>query len=59
MSQNIPRYFDVRVVEKYIQQGELTRADYQAQLDSLPDEAENASDTDTRMGHAGNDRGGR
>lgn len=55
-TERIPRYFDLRVLEKYIQQGELSRADYEAHLLTLPDESQGAVETETRMGHAGTDR---
>ena len=35
-----PRFWDVRVVERRIRRGELTRAELEAHLDTLPDVAE-------------------
>lgn len=34
-----PRFWDVRVLERRIRRGELTRADYETQLAALPDVA--------------------
>lgn len=36
---------DVRLVERFIHQGEMKRADYDKYLKSLPDDAENALET--------------
>ncbi|MCB9761886.1 MAG: hypothetical protein H6739_18805 [Alphaproteobacteria bacterium] len=44
-----PRYFDVRVVEKYIEQGVITREQYEAWLDSQEDVSGRGQETRTRM----------
>ena len=44
-----PNLFDSRVVESYIRLGRITRADYEAHLSNLPDDAENATPTEASM----------
>ncbi len=41
--------FDVRVVERHISEGRVTRKDYQNHLASLADETEEGEETETRM----------
>jgi hypothetical protein len=38
-----PRFWDVRVVERRIRRGELTRADLEAHLDGLPDVSDHST----------------
>jgi hypothetical protein len=42
---------DVRVVQAYIDRGIITRAQYEAYLESLPDDEASGVKTDTRMSH--------
>lgn len=37
--------FDVRLVSRFIHQGEMKRADYDKHLNALPDDAANAAET--------------
>ncbi len=41
--------FDVRVVERNIAAGRITRKDYEKYLKGLPDEGEEGEETETRM----------
>jgi len=43
--------FDTRVVERNIQAGKVTRAQYQLYLESLEDSAEYGAETETRFVH--------
>jgi hypothetical protein len=50
MAKNIDtNWFDVRVVERHIAEGRVTRKDYEQFLASLPDESEEGEETETRM----------
>lgn len=51
-----PRLFDVRVVEKNIARGKITREQYEAFLDSLPDESKLGVKTNTNMAEVYNAR---
>lgn len=44
MYRNEEKKFDIRVVEKYLQEGVLTREEYEAYLDKLPDVASSTDD---------------
>ena len=44
-----PTWFDVRVVERHIADGRVSRKDYEKYLASLPDEAEEGEETETRL----------
>jgi hypothetical protein len=44
-----PDLFDIRVVERHISEGRITRKDYDKWLASLPDEAEEGEETTTLM----------
>ncbi len=37
--------FDIRLIERFIHQGDIKRADYEKHLNSLPDDADNALET--------------
>jgi len=41
--------FDKRTIERKINNGEITEAEYQAYLADLPDESENAEEMETRF----------
>ena len=41
--------FDVRVVERNIRQGIISREDYDKYLSAMGDESEESADTETRM----------
>ena len=43
------RHYDVRVIEKHLERGTISRAQYEAWLQGLPDDAEKGVATDTRM----------
>ncbi len=43
------RLTDNRVVQYHIRRGTLTEAQWQAHLDALPDDAEEAEETETRF----------
>ncbi len=46
--ENIEDY-DVRVVQRYLREGRIRRADYEAWLASLPDDAALCTETETRF----------
>ena len=41
--------FDIRVVTRNLREGSTNQSEYDAYLSSLPDEAEEAEETETRM----------
>jgi len=41
--------FDIRVVERNIREGIISREDYNKYLSAMDDEAEESADTETRM----------
>ncbi len=43
------KIFDVRTIEHKLRRGDVTKADYQAYLASLPDESEEAAESETRF----------
>ena len=45
----IPSETDSRVVQHHIRRGAMTQAEWQTHLDSLPDEADEALETETRF----------
>ena len=47
MSQIDERLFDLRIVERNIKRGKVTRAQYNAWLESLEDSAEQSTETET------------
>ena len=44
--------FDLRTIERKIKTGEITREEYQQYLDSLPDDAENATEMEVKFIYA-------
>lgn len=49
MSETYRKEFDVRVVDFHLTRGKLTREEYQAYLDSLPDCSDNGVESNVRL----------